>query len=41
MSFGKPCRDKGSKSLTVDDLDLFRGTLAEDQHKSSTNGPFG
>ena len=27
MSFGKPCRDRGSESLIVDDFDLFRGAL--------------
>ena len=27
MSFGKPCIDRGSESLMVDDFDLFRGSL--------------
>ncbi len=26
-AFGKPCRDRGSKSLMVDDFDLFRDSL--------------
>ena len=27
MSFGEPCRNRGSESLMVDDFDLFRGAL--------------
>ena len=27
MSFGKPCKNRGSESLMVDDFDLFRGAL--------------
>ena len=27
MSFGKPCRNRGSESLMVDNFDLFRDAL--------------
>ena len=27
MSFGKPCRDRGSESLMVNDFDLFKDVL--------------
>ena len=33
MSFGKPCRDRGSESLMVDDFGLFKVAL------SSAHGP--
>ncbi len=29
MSFGEPCRNRGSESLMVDGFDLFRGALEE------------